>query len=312
MGYLSARPHRCRDTAIVSRLNDIKENTKMMADNSDTTRPERQIYRELSGLYYGYDKNIVVVGLSESQVMSRVHRAESLTTVDMYCQFCPKCPKGTRTPALSTTASTHTSNSAKPETISPSSSTRLSTRSAIGCNTTMRLECSSMLKLPERRIQDAFRQAHDTEFSKPSTWRIIHSLGLTWKVVGRRAFHIKELDVFHFVGDLSHINGSHQNSSSSTRCHLTTEGWFANKATPSERNPRISILPFIGANGIIDYFNTERMFDRLAFSKCCQDLVYAEKEPIHQYPGPDSIWIMDGLPSTVTMKFLTIYEVSVS
>ncbi|KAJ8575764.1 hypothetical protein ON010_g3455 [Phytophthora cinnamomi] len=59
--------------------------------------------------------------------------------------------------------------------------------------------------------QDAFRRAHGTEISKASVWHIIHSIGLTWKVLERRAIHIKELDVFRFVEELSHLDWNHQN-----------------------------------------------------------------------------------------------------
>ncbi|KAG6621822.1 Choline/Carnitine O-acyltransferase [Phytophthora cinnamomi] len=52
---------------------------------------------------------------------------------------------------------------------------------------------------------DAFRRAHGTEISKTSVWRIIHSFGLTWKVLERRAIHIKELDVFRFVEELVQV-----------------------------------------------------------------------------------------------------------
>ncbi|POM61665.1 Choline/Carnitine O-acyltransferase, partial [Phytophthora palmivora] len=63
----------------------------------------------------------------------------------------------------------------------------------------------------QHEARDAFRRAHGTEIFKTSVCRIIHSLGLTWKVLERRAIHIKELDVFGFVEELDHINWSHQN-----------------------------------------------------------------------------------------------------
>ncbi|EGZ16884.1 hypothetical protein PHYSODRAFT_498903 [Phytophthora sojae] len=125
--------------------------------------------------------------------------------------------------------------------------------------------------------QDAFKRTHGTEISKISVWRIIHSFGLTWKVLERRAIHIKEQDVFRFVEELSHLDWSHHNL-----------------VFLDERKPRVSILAFIGVNGIIDYFSTEGTFDRLEFTKCCQDLMHMERGPIRQYPGPNSIWIMDG------------------
>ncbi|POM59678.1 hypothetical protein PHPALM_31552 [Phytophthora palmivora] len=63
------------------RLEDVKEDMKAMTDSlaiSDVVRPARQIWHELRGLYYGFDNNNVVIGLSESQVISRVHRARAI------------------------------------------------------------------------------------------------------------------------------------------------------------------------------------------------------------------------------------------
>eukprot|EP00644_Phytophthora_capsici_P002134 jgi/Phyca11/114819/e_gw1.27.360.1 len=101
-------------------------------------------------------------------------------------------------------------------------------------------------------VQDAFKRAHSVDISKTSVWRILHAYGLTWKVLERRAMYIKERDVFRFVEGLSY------------------------------RKPRVSILAFIGVNGVLDYFSTESTFDRVEFTKCCQDFV-------HCY-----IWIVDG------------------
>ncbi|KAG1695520.1 hypothetical protein DVH05_028562 [Phytophthora capsici] len=47
--------------------------------------------------------------------------------------------------------------------------------------------------------------AHHISISKSSVWRIIHDCGLTYKVLERRAMHIKEQDVFRFVEELSNI-----------------------------------------------------------------------------------------------------------
>ncbi|KAG6974519.1 hypothetical protein JG688_00003033 [Phytophthora aleatoria] len=32
----------------------------------------------------------------------------------------------------------------------------------------------------------------------------------------------------------------------------------------------------------------------MEFVQCCQDLLHAVRGPIRQYPGPNSVWIMDG------------------
>ncbi|OWZ11663.1 Serine/threonine-protein kinase [Phytophthora megakarya] len=60
------------------------------------------------------------------------------------------------------------------------------------------------------------------------------------------------------------------------------------------RKPRISILAFIGVSEILDYYNTEGTFDRVKFTKCCQDFVYSTRGRVRQYPGRHSVWILDG------------------
>ncbi|KAG3109863.1 hypothetical protein PI124_g13683 [Phytophthora idaei] len=44
--------------------------------------------------------------------------------------------------------------------------------------------------------QEAFVQAYHITISTSSVWRIIREYGLTWKVLERRAMHIKERDIF--------------------------------------------------------------------------------------------------------------------
>eukprot|EP00644_Phytophthora_capsici_P012448 jgi/Phyca11/121923/e_gw1.46.357.1 len=125
--------------------------------------------------------------------------------------------------------------------------------------------------------QHAFQHAHHISISKSSVWRIIHDCGLTYKVLERRAMHIKEQDVFRFVEELSNIDWTHHNL-----------------IFLDERKPRVSILAFIGVHGVIDYFNTEGTFDRVEFVKCCKDFAYSSRGNVRQYPGPNSVWILDG------------------
>ncbi|KAG6612265.1 Choline/Carnitine O-acyltransferase [Phytophthora cinnamomi] len=127
--------------------------------------------------------------------------------------------------------------------------------------------------------QDAFRRAHDTEISKISMWRIIHSFGLTWKVFERRAIHIKELDVCRFVEELSHLDWNHQNLVFLDEVSLDNRGMVRKRGYAVrgknvairgdfDRKPRVLILAFLGVNGISDRFNSEDTFDRLEFTKC--------------------------------------------
>ena len=58
------------------------------------------------------------------------------------------------------------------------------------------------------------------------------------------------------------------------------------------RKPRVSLLCFINADGLVEAFMTEGTFNRLKFLDCLRNLIRSGK--IQQYPGRNSIWIMDG------------------
>ena len=59
------------------------------------------------------------------------------------------------------------------------------------------------------------------------------------------------------------------------------------------RKPRTSLLVFIGINGLLDCCITEGTFTRLTFLNCLKEFALTNKS-VKQYPGPHSVWIMDG------------------
>ncbi|OWY94901.1 hypothetical protein PHMEG_00035241 [Phytophthora megakarya] len=127
----------------------------------------------------------------------------------------------------------------------------------------------------------------DNKFTKPQrNWLIIHEFGLTWKVLERRVFHIKEKDIFRFVRDISQVNWTHHNIVFLDEVSFDNRGMIRRRGYSMrwqkaairgdyQRKPRVSILAFAGVNGIIDYYDTGNGKVRL-------------------YPGPNSIWILDG------------------
>ena len=59
------------------------------------------------------------------------------------------------------------------------------------------------------------------------------------------------------------------------------------------RTVRMSYLCFIGMNGLLDTFQTDGTFDWLKFLACCREFALRNRA-VYQYPGPHSIWILDG------------------
>lgn len=151
--------------------------------------------------------------------------------------------------------------------------------------------------------KSAFEAQHGLSISVTSVWAIVHSAGLTWKTVERRAIHIKESDIFRFVRELSAINWSQQNVvfldevSFDNREMLRKRG-YALKGTKLlfrgefTRKPRVSLLCFIGAGGLLSYYDTEGTFDRAQFVENCDS--FARGGKVQMYPGRNSVWIMDG------------------
>lgn len=59
------------------------------------------------------------------------------------------------------------------------------------------------------------------------------------------------------------------------------------------RKPWVSLLAFLGVDGIIDFFDTQGTFDRVEFTECCRRFAYSERGNVRQYPGTHSVWILD-------------------
>ncbi|EEY64969.1 uncharacterized protein PITG_16415 [Phytophthora infestans T30-4] len=129
--------------------------------------------------------------------------------------------------------------------------------------------------------QTAFRLNFQLTISKTSVWRIIHDFGLTWKVLERRAIQIKERDIFRFVEELSHINWTYYNVVFLDEVLFDNRG-IMRKRGEFQRKPRVSMLAFIGVNGIIDYYDTVGTFDRLEFVRCCQDFASSKRAKVSE------------------------------
>ncbi|KAJ0391453.1 hypothetical protein ATCC90586_011837 [Pythium insidiosum] len=153
--------------------------------------------------------------------------------------------------------------------------------------------------------QNAFEEFFNIEISIKSVWRIIHDLGFTRKVLERRAINIKEQDVTRFLDELSRVDWVHQNLVFLDEVSFDNRGMIRRRGYALrgqklairgefQRKPRVSILAFLGVNGVIDYYDTEGTFDRLEFVRCCQQFAYSECAALGMYPGKNSVWILDG------------------
>ena len=157
-----------------------------------------------------------------------------------------------------------------------------------------------------------FDRQFGTAISKSCISTILHDSGMTWKVLERRAIQICEAEIVRFALELNSLpwilnnlvfldEVSFDNRDMLRKKGFGFRGIHINNLKGKKlyyrgefcRKPRLSLLCFIGIDGLLDTFSTEGTFDRLKFIACCKE--FALKNPhVKQYPGPNSVWILDG------------------
>lgn len=70
------------------------------------------------------------------------------------------------------------------------------------------------------------------------------------------------------------------------------------------RKPRISLLSFIGVNGLLNCYQTEGTFTRLKFVDFCRNFATDYDSKVRQYPGKHSVWILDGAKIHLDKNFI--------
>lgn len=60
-----------------------------------------------------------------------------------------------------------------------------------------------------------------------------------------------------------------------------------------KRTSRVSLLCFIGVDGLLECYQTDGTFTRAKFVENCRNFAISSKK-VQQHPGKHSIWIMDG------------------
>lgn len=160
-----------------------------------------------------------------------------------------------------------------------------------------------ILYLDEAR--DLFMRNFKISISCSSVNLILHEAGLSWKTLERRAMQIRSDDVYRFYVEMSQISWFPQNLvfldevSIDNRALQRTKGYgpvgqrvlFRGEFT---RKARVSLLCFLGYNGILESYSVDGTFTRATFFKFCKDFALKKDTPVRTYPGVNSIWILDG------------------
>ncbi|XP_055540560.1 uncharacterized protein LOC129727112 [Wyeomyia smithii] len=109
---------------------------------------------------------------------------------------------------------------------------------------------------------------------------------MTYKVLERRAIQIRSEEIIRFY-EVSVDNRSTLRSRGYgvRGQRLICRGEFI-------RQPRMSLLCFLGVNGIKEVYSTEGTFNRVKFFECVRKFCL-ESGDIYRYPGYHSVWILD-------------------
>lgn len=133
---------------------------------------------------------------------------------------------------------------------------------------------------------------------------ILHEGGLTYKVLERIAVQIKTLDIIRYTEELNAIGWflesllfidevSINNQSMLRKRGFGTRGERLVFRGEYTRMKRVSLVCFLGVNGIVNSSYTDGTFDRKTFVEACRSFAISPNTPVRQFPGPLSVWIMD-------------------
>ncbi|KAH9115162.1 hypothetical protein LEN26_013001 [Aphanomyces euteiches] len=152
--------------------------------------------------------------------------------------------------------------------------------------------------------KSAFQLSFGSPISVPTVWQILRDAGYTRKVLERRAIHIKLMDIIRVTNELSSIDWCQQNAQFLDEASFDNRGMLRKRGYSLKgtrlafrgefnRKARVSVLCWIGIDGVVEIFHTEGSFDRAKFFDCCRIHAHSGKT-VRAYPGPGSVWILDG------------------
>lgn len=155
--------------------------------------------------------------------------------------------------------------------------------------------------LSEAKI--SYELEFNEKISTSSICRILHAEGFSYKVLERRAIQISELAILRFCKEIHSCAWDLSSLLFLDEVSVDNRNIWRNKGYgivgqklvyrgEFNRKPRVSLLCFMGQNGIVDYYMTPGTFTRKIFFDCCRDMVL--KGTVQKYPGRNSVWILDG------------------
>lgn len=169
--------------------------------------------------------------------------------------------------------------------------------------------------LHQNEAAQLFFQKFENQISTSSISTILSEAGLTWKVLERRAIQIQISDIIRFCNELSSFpwvlenlvfldEVGFDNKSMMRKKGYAMKGQKLIYRSEFVRKPRISLLCFIGVNGLLNCYQTDGTFTRLKFVDFCRSFAIERDSKVQQYPGRNSVWIMDGAKIHLDKSFV--------
>lgn len=159
--------------------------------------------------------------------------------------------------------------------------------------------------LNRKEAQRLFFHKFKQTISVTAIHTILHESGLSWHRLERRAIQIRLSDVLRFAREMNSIpwlphmltfldEVSFDNTDMLRKNGYGYKGQRLIYRGEFSRKTRVSLLCFLGYEGLLDSFMTENTFNRKRFIECCREFALSSTSPVKQYPGFNSVWIMDG------------------
>lgn len=159
--------------------------------------------------------------------------------------------------------------------------------------------------LYQEEASQLFYDQFGVKISTSSVSVILWEAGLTHKVLEQRAKQIRIGEVLRFCKDINSVKWILHNlifldevSFDGKDCVRRRGYGEKGKKTVFQsdfsRGKRISLLCFLGVDGIKNTYMTDGTFNRAKFLECCRKFAIDSDSEVRQYPGPYSVWIMDG------------------
>lgn len=158
-----------------------------------------------------------------------------------------------------------------------------------------------ILYLDEAKLQ--FQLRFNISISPSHICHILQENNMSWKTIEKRAIQIKDSDILRFMAELNAFDYDYSNLVFLDEISMDNQGLIRTKGYgiigerlvyrgEFTRKPRVSMLAFLGQNGILETYSTQGTFNRLKFFADCKD--FALSGNCEKYPGRNSVWILDG------------------